>query len=381
MSKDLFPLSVAKGVAFCNRTEEQHALIQNVENGAHTVLVGPRRYGKTSLSRQVASNWAIDRNKKVAVSTSMLSVSNATDVAQKIVDAVSKAVAKILPPLNTEELKKLAASVNSVALDVSFGADGLKFSLSAGRNTADLTVTITSIGKILTKLDEIAGQRNWKVMLEIDEFQEVSRLKESYAIEAEIREAIQHAGNISCVFLGSNRQMLEVMFTEKSRPFYKMCHIMKIQRIEAVHYQIHLENMSKAQWTSAVPSPVVYMIIELTERHPYYVNKLCYALWQLDSTPTKEDVLTTWDNIIIEEEPNIVTVLTGLSNTQKGVINQLAIEPISALGGKKFLTLVNLASSTVRTAIAQLKKDDVVYKHSDGMWHVMDPCLSAYLRK
>jgi len=329
----------------------------------------------------VASKWANDRSKKVAVSVSMLSVWDATVVAEKVVEGVSKAISKILPALNAEELKNFAASVTSIGLDVSLGADGLKLSLLGGRNIVDATATITSIGKILTKLDEIAVQRDWKVMLEIDEFQEVSRLPESHAIEAEIRDAIQHADNISCVFLGSNRQMLEAMFAEKSRPFYKMCHIMKVERIKAVDYQIHLEDMSKAQWPLPIQCSVINVIIELTERHPYYVNKLCYSLWQLASAPTAEDVLTTWRNIIAEEESNIVAVLTSLSNTQKAVIHQLSMEPTAALGSKRFLALVNLASSTMRTAMEQLKKDDMVYQDSSDVWHVMDPCLAAYLRK
>jgi len=381
MSKDIFPLSVAKGVAFCNRTTEQATLIQNVEHGAHTVLIAPRRYGKTSLSRKVASRWASDRSKKVAVNVSMLSVWDATVVAEKIVEGVSQAIAKILPPLNSEELKKLSASVSGIGLDVSFGADGIKFTLSGQRSITNSTATITSIGKILTKLDEVAEQRGWKVMLEIDEFQEVSRLPESHAIEAEIRDAIQHAGNISCVFLGSNRQMLEAMFTEKSRPFYKMCHTMKIERIEAVHYQMHLEEMSRAQWLSPISPSVIHLIMKLTERHPYYVNKLCYALWRLDAAPVKEDVLITWKGIVAEEEASIVDILTNLSPTQKAVIHQLAMEPTASLGSKRFLTLVNLASSTVRTAMNQLKKDDMVYQDAASVWHVIDPCLSAYLRK
>lgn len=218
-------------------------------------------------------------------------------------------------------------------------------------------------------------------MLEMDEFQEVSRLAQSHAIEAEIRDAIQHADNISCVFLGSNRQMLEAMFTEKSRPFYKMCHTMHIKRIESIHYHMHLEELAKAQWSAPIPQSIIEVIIRLTERHPYYVNKLCYALWQLPILPTDEDVVAAWDNIIVEEESSIVAVLTRMSMTQKAVINQLTIEPTSALGSKRFLALVNLASSTMRTAMRQLQKDDMVYQDEDGLWHVLDPCLSAYLKK
>ncbi len=47
-----FPLGKAYGEAFCNRTAEVKKLVQNIENGKHTFLIAPRRYGKSSLSEK-----------------------------------------------------------------------------------------------------------------------------------------------------------------------------------------------------------------------------------------------------------------------------------------------------------------------------------------
>ena len=47
--RQYFPLGKAYGKAFCNRTEETKKLVGNIENGKHTFLVAPRRYGKSSL--------------------------------------------------------------------------------------------------------------------------------------------------------------------------------------------------------------------------------------------------------------------------------------------------------------------------------------------
>jgi hypothetical protein len=59
----LFPLGKAYGHAFCNRTEETKVLIGNIENGKHTFLVAPRRYGKSSLCERAFEKihmpWAV----------------------------------------------------------------------------------------------------------------------------------------------------------------------------------------------------------------------------------------------------------------------------------------------------------------------------------
>ena len=45
-----FPLGIAKGEYFCNRLAETKQLVRNIHTGIHTVLISPRRYGKTSLA-------------------------------------------------------------------------------------------------------------------------------------------------------------------------------------------------------------------------------------------------------------------------------------------------------------------------------------------
>jgi uncharacterized protein len=44
-----FPLGIAKGEAFCNRVSERKRLISNTERNKHTIVISPRRYGKSSL--------------------------------------------------------------------------------------------------------------------------------------------------------------------------------------------------------------------------------------------------------------------------------------------------------------------------------------------
>lgn len=48
-----FPASLAKQAHFCNREEEREQLVKHIKQNMHTVVIAPRRYGKTSLINQV----------------------------------------------------------------------------------------------------------------------------------------------------------------------------------------------------------------------------------------------------------------------------------------------------------------------------------------
>src|SRR3990167_9780664 len=59
MPDEIFPQGLAMGQNFCNRVAEQAHLLQNIQASRPTLLMSPRRYGKTSLVTQVMSHLKI----------------------------------------------------------------------------------------------------------------------------------------------------------------------------------------------------------------------------------------------------------------------------------------------------------------------------------
>ena len=55
-----FPLGLAKGKAFIGRIEDAEWLNKNIDTGIHTLLLAPRRYGKSSLVLNVLENKKLD---------------------------------------------------------------------------------------------------------------------------------------------------------------------------------------------------------------------------------------------------------------------------------------------------------------------------------
>ena len=53
--ENYFPQGLAEGQAFCNRLSERKRLATNIRATQHTLLMAPRRYGKTSLVNYVAN--------------------------------------------------------------------------------------------------------------------------------------------------------------------------------------------------------------------------------------------------------------------------------------------------------------------------------------
>src|SRR5262245_57255095 len=89
---DLFPVTIATGKAFCNRSEERKLLYQSIMHGRHTVLIAPRRYGKTSLINQV-----LLESKLPYCIIELTLATSIEDVANFIISNVSQLLYSILP--------------------------------------------------------------------------------------------------------------------------------------------------------------------------------------------------------------------------------------------------------------------------------------------
>ncbi|MFM8454384.1 MAG: hypothetical protein ACKOAD_05425 [Gammaproteobacteria bacterium] len=85
----------------------------------------------------------------------------------------------------------------------------------------------------LEKLHELAKNKNKKIIIFMDEFQVIGEIMDNYSIEAAIREVAQKSTHIAYIFSGSNTHLIEQMFYDKKRPFYKLCDLITLNRIKA----------------------------------------------------------------------------------------------------------------------------------------------------
>src|SRR5690349_6913465 len=92
--EEYFPLRIVTGDYFCNRVKERKELKLNLDKKRHTILVSPRRYGKTSLSSQVfeelGENW-------VSGDIDFLVTVDADGVEKAILALIGQVIPKITP--------------------------------------------------------------------------------------------------------------------------------------------------------------------------------------------------------------------------------------------------------------------------------------------
>ncbi len=369
--RQLFPLGKAYGDAFCNREQETQRLLGNLQQGKHTLIIAPRRYGKSSLAER-----AIEQSLLPSVKINFHLCTSEAEVSQLVLDSVIKLIGKSIG-----NIEKLMSSVKKYISNLepllSFGGDQVKLKLTP-KNQLNYAVIIS---EALLLLENLLFEKNKKAVIFLDEFQEIDKISKKRGLEGAFRTAAQEMRCLSLIFSGSVRSLLLSMFEDENRPLYKLCRKIKLDRIAAVDYEKHIQKIAMNTWSKQLEESAFSKMMELSNRHPYYVNYLCDALWEVcPKIPTVPDVENAWSNVVIEEWSDALRELSDLPVGQRRVIKYLANNRVESIHSQETCTALSMPASSIATAVHVLIEKDYIEQNKNGHYNVINPLLLAVLR-
>ncbi len=367
MTDIYFTTKVARGKAFCNREAEKKSLVSNIKKRQHTVVVAPRRYGKTSL---VCST--LEAAKAPFARVDLFCVVYEEDICRKVAKGISRVI-KQITSFSEKTLKILETCFKSAY--IGFKAGQVEIRVEFGKAQTDPTELLEDL---LEGLENLAKKHDKQVVLFFDEFQDVLKIDQTKKIQAAIRSIAQHAEYVTYIFSGSSRMMLRKIFEDKNQPLYMLCDKILLDRISASAFTKHIQIAAQEKWHKTLADDVVSEILALTESHSYYVNKLCNKLWELKKAPDIVDVQSFWDDALVEHKGKIIADLEPLNTNRLKVLSLVALlgivnEPNSMV----FLEKVKLSLSSTQIAIKYLLDHDYLCK-ADGGIKLTDPLMRKF---
>jgi len=368
---NLFPQGHAVGQAFCNRLNERKQLKQSFLNNEHTVVVAPRRYGKSSLIKQVLLDTKLP-GKRI----DLLPATNAYFVHRAVKTCVTGLLNEIAP--KTKQAKqKLLDFIKKLHPKLSLGLLGQHLEISTNQEPE------SSIIDLLVSLNTAAEKLNKRLVVCFDEFQQVGLLKNHHSIEASIRHAVESSSHVTYIFSGSSRHLLSQMFNTKSRPLYHLCNLVRLDRIDEVVYLEILHSRAIKHWGKEINRQTIKEILTLTKSHSYYVNALCRSLWKQKQKQklTLSMVQKSWLDYIKVQSPWIKDDLSRLSPNQRNILAAMAYDHITEPFSQDFSNKVKISASSIRKSLDVLLRDDFVYQDDTGKYCVLDPAIETYLHQ
>lgn len=367
----LFPVGIATGEVFSSRDNERKILNDNICANRHTVLLAPRRYDKASLVTEVVKQLAYP-----SCHIDFLLAADARAIEAKILNAVGGLLHSILPKTKKAKEKLLQL----------FRPLRPEITLSEARETVKLHAPTEDphdheaiISEVLLNLDKVAQATKKRVFVFMDEFQQIGQLRDQHVIEESIRRAVERSQKVTYVFSGSNRHLILRMFSDKNRPFYRLCSTISLKRINETDHATCIQKHAQKKWKKPLADETLESIIWLSECHPYYVDLICNHFWQRNKYPTKIKVHELWNKYIQTQKSIIAYEIAMLSNNQKIVLKDFARYPANQPYSNENLLRTRLTIASQKEAIKKLLLKDFIYEDELGFVRLLDPAVKAFI--
>ena len=371
-----FPLGIAKADAFIGREAELNWLKKNIEARVHTLIMAPRRFGKSSLVLKALSQDTIRH-----IEIDLQLCRSAKSVEKKLINNIEQFVATIVD--KKENILKLAQSFFKKSnKQWKIGLIGFVELTLEPERFDDVANNILTI---LQFFESVLKAEKQKAVIFIDEIQEITALSESQEIQGAIRHFAQKTTHIAFVFSGSNRRLLRDMFEDNMMPLYQLCDTINLNKISEKDYKYYLNNVAQKTWQQTLNTNIITKILNITERHPRRTNQLCLYVWRLsdiaNSIPQKEDISKAWDHLINTEAKGIRYYLSRLNNSQLKLLTYIALGNTKEITGKLAQKATDLTASALSKAAEQLSQQDLIEISEQGSYHVVDPVVMAILAR
>lgn len=358
---------------FTGRVEETRRLKANFEGGINSILISPRRWGKTSLVDHVCKLLK-DRD-FIIVKLDIFGCKTEYDFYNALAVAVLKQTASKVQ-LWMEEARDFLVRLTP---RIGFPVDPVsEISVSLG-----ITPETHSPEEILNMVEIIAKKKNRHIVVCIDEFQQVGEFDNTKVVQARLRSVWQHHHLTSYCLYGSKRHMMSDIFLNRSMPFYQFGDLLWLEKIPTSDWMEYIKSHFETAGKHVSEQMVVH-ICETVDNYPSYVQHLSSIL--LNHLPqggsVSEDMIPqAIAELISTNEALYMQQIEPLSGYQMNLLKAIVSGIHSGFNEKRVRSQFDLGSPSnlVRLRDALIERD-LVYSELRQLY-VTDPVFALWFKR
>jgi hypothetical protein len=329
-------------------------LAERVTGRRVTALLGPRRYGKTSVLRRLGADL---RSAGInVVWLDLYALRSFPDLAIRLDDALAETIG---PPRKTLDRLAVVAELNL----------GL---VKAGLQRRDRPPAEPTVHSLLDVL--VGTALRHPTLIVIDEFSGIDAVTGAAGL---LRTKLQHHyQEIGLVFAGSEPSTMRSLFEDREQPFYSQADLVAIGPL----LPVAVHEIIADGWDGDPPPGLANRILDFTGGHPQRVMQLADAAWTLEP-PAGERLPDLWplvlDLVRGRSDAGHEIRYSALAPAEQTVLRIVAAD--ESLFGRA-ADLLDLAASSAQNARRNLV-DSGLLAHRDERLFVVDPLLADWLRR
>ncbi len=357
--------------AFTNRENELAKLLANLKSGINTIIISPRRWGKSSLVSKAFAELKDERKIKT-VQIDLFSIRSEEEFLQ----VFAKEVIKVSASKLEERIKLVKEFFKAIIPKFQFSADAeSEFSLSFEYESLKKTPS-----EILNLPEKIAEKKKLKFIIAIDEFQNMADYEQFPKFEKKLRAEWQNHKNVTYCLYGSQNHMMTEIFNKPTKAFYRFGDIILLPKIKKEKWIPFIVNAFKKTGKS-IGEKNAGLICDLMKNHSWYVQQLSHYTWNRTHKKTsKKELQLALAELINGNSPLYEKEIEICSKTQVNLIkaivkNQKHFSSVKVMKDFKLGT-----SNNVSKNLKKFRENGTIEK-IDNKYELLDPAFEIWFKK
>ena len=358
---------------FIGRERETKRLLDNFKGGINVILMSPRRLGKTSLVKHVCNK--LDDKDIITVYLDIFGCKSEYDFYNKLATEVLKQTAS-KHELWFEEAKEFLYRLTP---KISFSPEpNSDFSISLG-----ITPKTHTPEEVLQMAETIAIKRKKRIVICIDEFQQIGEMSNSKQIQARLRTVWQHQKHVSYCLFGSKHHLMSTIFLHRSMPFFQFGDTISLNKIATEDWVEYIVSHF-ADGKRTISRELAEEICKFTENYSAYVQQLAWLVFTLKEegeTVTEDDVRQAENDLLATNNILFMQMIEPLSEFQLNFLRAIASGIKKDFGLSEVREEYNLGSysNITRLKTALLERDLIEKQETE--WVITDPIFAKWLKR
>lgn len=339
------------------RDDELADLIERVSEHRVTALLGPRRYGKTSLLRRVAAE--VERAGTLVLWVDLYELSSMADLAARLDQALT-AIGAV-----DDRVARLATAV-----ELNLGMVRVDLRRPAS-SRPDPLLTVHSQLDVVTGL---AGQT--PLLIVVDEFAGIGRVDGAAGL---LRTHLQpQYQSLGLVFAGSEPSMMRSLFADQQQPFYAQADLVELGPLAQRHVVEIVTDGFRA--TERQAADLGFRIAAFTGGHPQRSMQTADAAWRLvppGGTAGDDTWVSTLGEVRAATASGLERLYSSLAARERDVLRIIAREGSPFGAAAELFNLSPGAAQHARRALL----DAGHLRTDDGRTTLVDPVFADWIRQ
>jgi len=363
--------AVTKSEWFIDREDDTKRLSANFQNRINTILISPRRWGKTSLVWKVAD--IVQNTTTKVVIMDIFSCKTEEDFYKTFATQIIKQTASRWE----EWIENVKQFLSALKPTFSFGNDPINtFSFSMDFTNKQLNEEVLKLPQ------KIAQAKGIKIVVCIDEFQQIAEIGDSVTFLKKLRSVWQlQSQDVTYCFYGSKKHLLNALFFKQSMPFYKFGDVIFLQKISIEHWKPYICSQFR-KTGKEISEDLAEKICQMVENHSSYVQQFAWLVWlRTEKTATEKEFEIALQDLLAQNSMLFYNYSETLTVLQLNFLRALADGENTGFSRKEILQKYNLGTSANILRIKKALENKELIDISRNIITFNDPVFKIWFKK